>query len=77
MEHQTTDTRFGDIRIDTYDHEESEVSAVCVTIHANDLDLVQETRTHIRDDGSKFKVKEIVAFDGLGNEVQLRIFHEA
>ena len=77
MEHQTNDTRFGDIRVNTFDHEESEVSAVWVTLHANSLDLEQETRTHTRDDGSKFKVKEIRAFDEAGNEVKLKIFHEA
>ena len=77
MFHSNTTTEHGYIETNTFNHEDTERSAVWVTMHADSLDLEQETRTLTRDDGSKFKVKTIAARDEEGNEVKLRIIFDA
>ena len=75
MDHKTTRTANGKITVDTFDHDDS--SAVWISMHASGLDLSQETRTHKRSDGSRYKVKEIEAYDSEGNQVKLKIFYDA
>ena len=75
MDHSTKCTANGHITVDTFEH--GDHSAVWVSMHADQLDVKQATRTHIRSDGSKFKVKEIQAYDSDGNQVQLKIFFDA
>lgn len=76
MKHSNTTTETGHISVDTFHHEETDRSAVWITMHADSLDLEQETRTLTRDDGHKFKVKIITAYDEEGNEVKLRIIFD-
>ncbi len=75
MEHNSTKPAHGFIEVDTFDHDDH--SSVWVTMHADSLDLEQQTRTLTRDDGVKFKVKEISAYDENGNQIKLKIFFAA
>ena len=77
MKHDSINSEFGAISVDVFNVEGDDHSAMWVTMHADNLDISQKTETYTREDGTKFKVKEVTAYDENRNEVKLRIFFDS
>jgi len=77
---ETARTKNGSIRVCTEEitnPQGSETSHVQVNMHCKELDMTQSTATLGGPNGTKFKVKKVLAYDADGNSVELNIFFDA
>lgn len=77
---ETTNLKNGSMRVRTEEitnPQGSETSHVQVSMHCKELDMTQSTATLGGPNGTKFKVKKVLAYDASGNSIELSIFFDA